>query len=108
MVPEYYLNQSETDQTIWGRIRARADYSTLKEFLRRYPDSFYAPDARALMDLLDREAREKADREAAAHEPQQRESRLGAEQAKSERAADEARRVSGSLPQSSRRRRTSA
>jgi chemotaxis protein histidine kinase CheA len=32
----------------------------LREFLNRYPDSFYAPDARALLDLLEREAREKA------------------------------------------------
>jgi uncharacterized caspase-like protein len=93
MVPEYYLNQSETDQTIWARIRTRADYSTLKEFLSRYPDSFYAPDARALMDLLEREARDKADREAAAHDLEQRESeaaRLREEQAISERAADQA------------------
>jgi hypothetical protein len=47
MVPEYYLNQSETDQTIWARIRTRADVATLREFLDRYPNSFYAPDARA-------------------------------------------------------------
>ncbi len=25
MVPEYYLNQSEIDQTIWARIRTNAD-----------------------------------------------------------------------------------
>ena len=49
MVPEYYLNQSETDQTIWARIRTHADVPTLKEFLDRYPNSFYAPGrARAL------------------------------------------------------------
>lgn len=93
MVPEYYLNQSETDQTIWARIRSRADVSTLTEFLSRYPNSFYAPDARALMDLLEREASEKADREAAARELQQRETeaaRLQQEQAKSERAAGDA------------------
>ncbi len=47
MAPEYYLNQSETDQTIWARIRTRADAGTLHEFLDRYPSSFYAPDARA-------------------------------------------------------------
>ena len=63
MVPEYYLNQSETDQTIWARIRTRADAGALREFLDRFPNSFYAPDARALLDLLEREAREKADRE---------------------------------------------
>ena len=54
MVPEYYLNQSETDQMIWARIRTHADVPTLKEFLDRYPNSFYAPDARALLDLLER------------------------------------------------------
>ncbi len=93
MVPEYYLNQSETDQTIWARIRTNADAGTLREFLDRYPSSFYAPDARALLDLLDREAREKADREAAARQRQQGESdakRLQEEQAKSEEAAAEA------------------
>jgi hypothetical protein len=100
MVPEYYLNQSETDQTIWARIRTRADASTLKEFLGRYPNSFYAPDARALMDLLEREAREKADRVAAARDVEGRESeaaRLREEQAKSERAASEASAQEGEL-----------
>jgi hypothetical protein len=92
MVPEYFLNQSETDQTVWARIRTHADYSTLKEFLSRYPDSFYAPDARALMDLLEREAREKADSEAAAAvaKPQSEAGRLQEQEAKSERAATEA------------------
>jgi len=93
MVPEYYLNQSETDQTIWARIRTGADVSTLREFLGRYPASFYAPDARALMDLLEREAREKADHEAATADVAKRESeaaRLQEEQAKSEREASEA------------------
>jgi hypothetical protein len=93
MVPEYYLNQSETDQTIWARIRNGADIPTLTEFLNRYPNSFYAPDARALMDLLQREAREKADRESAARDVKQRESDAAAlrqEQASSERTADEA------------------
>ena len=93
MVPEYYLNQSETDQMIWARIRTHADVPTLKEFLDRYPNSFYAPDARALLDLLEREARETADRGAAARELAQREAeaeRLQQEQAKSERTAAEA------------------
>jgi uncharacterized caspase-like protein len=93
MVPEYYLNQSETDQTIWARIRMSADAGTLREFLDRYPNSFYAPDARALLDLLEREAREKANLENEARQRQQGESdaaRLREEQAKSERAAAEA------------------
>jgi len=93
MVPEFYLNQSETDQRIWARIRTRADAPTLREFLSRYPDSFYAPDARALLDLLERKERETADRETAARELAQRESeaaRLQKEQATSERTAGEA------------------
>ena len=93
MVPEYYLNQSETDQMIWARIRTHADVPTLKEFLGRYPNSFYAPDAHALLDLLEREAKETADRGAAARELAQREAeaaRLQQEQGKSERAAEEA------------------
>ena len=60
MAPEYYLNQSETDQTVWARIRASADAATLKEFIARYPRSFYAPDAHARLDLLEAQAREQA------------------------------------------------
>jgi hypothetical protein len=60
LVPEYFLNQSETDQTIWARIRASSDPGAIREFLARYPDSFYAPDARARLDLLDRGLVEKA------------------------------------------------
>ena len=89
MVPEYYLNQSETDQTIWARIRTNATAATLHEFLDRYPTSFYAPDARALLDLLDREAREKTDREAAARTLPEA-ARLREDQARSEQAAAEA------------------
>ena len=93
MVPEYYLNQSETDQTIWARIRTHADAGALHEFLDRYPNSFYAPDARALLDLLEREAREKAALENQARQRQDGQSdalRLLEEQEKSERAAAQA------------------
>jgi uncharacterized caspase-like protein len=53
MVPEYYLNQTETDQAVWARIRATADAATLREFIGRYPNSFYAPDAAARLDLME-------------------------------------------------------
>jgi uncharacterized caspase-like protein len=94
MVPEYYLNQAETDQSIWARIRVNADAAAIQEFLQRYPNSFYAPDARARLDLLERQAREKAEAEA---EAQRRRAsaaeaaRLEEEQAARERAAAEAR-----------------
>jgi uncharacterized caspase-like protein len=94
LLSEYYLNQAETDQTIWARIRANADASTIREFLDRYPNSFYAPDAKARLDLIDREAIEKADRDA----QKQRQdagaadaARLKAEQVERERVAAEAR-----------------
>ncbi len=61
MAPEYYLNQSETDQTVWSRIRGGADAAALKEFIARYPKSFYAPDALARLDLIESQtAAEKA------------------------------------------------
>ncbi|MGO9423367.1 MAG: hypothetical protein ACLP25_29780, partial [Roseiarcus sp.] len=63
------------------------------EFLNRYPNSFYAPDARALLDLLDRQARETADRQAAAEAVSSGDAeaaRLREEQARSEQAASEA------------------
>jgi Caspase domain len=59
LVPEYYLNQSETDQTIWARIRVTTDSAIIQKFIERYPGSFYAPDAKARLDLLEREARDK-------------------------------------------------
>jgi hypothetical protein len=93
LVPEYYLNQAETDQSIWARIRASADAGTIREFLDRFPNSFYAPDARARLELLDREAREAADKQA---ERQLQDAsaadvaRLKAGQAERERAAQDA------------------
>jgi len=60
MVPEFYLNQAETDQAIWARIRLSADGATLKEFISRYPNSFYAPDAEARLEALERAASDQA------------------------------------------------
>jgi hypothetical protein len=54
MVPEYFLNRSETDQTVWARIRSVQDPGALKEFIRRFPDSFYVPDAEARLNLMER------------------------------------------------------
>jgi hypothetical protein len=93
LVPEYYLNQAETDQSIWARIRASADAGTIREFLDRFPNSFYAPDAKARLELLDREARESADRQGR-KQSQDADvadaARLKAEQAERERAAQQA------------------
>ena len=90
VVREYYLNQAETDQAIWARIRASADADTIREFLNRYPSSFFAPDAKARLDLLDDAAREKV---AALQLEQQKAqaARLQQEQAAREKIAAEAR-----------------
>ena len=94
VVREYYLNQAETDQAIWARIRGSADADTIHEFLNRYPNSFYAPDAKARLDLLDQAARQKAadqqlERQKAAAAAAEA-ARLKQEQAERERIALEA------------------
>jgi uncharacterized caspase-like protein len=86
LVPEYYLNQAETDQTVWARIRDGADADTLREFLDRYPKSFYAPDARARLELLDREVGDVRGKDANAANA----ARLRADQLERERVAQEA------------------
>jgi Caspase domain len=58
LLSEYFLNQAETDRGMWARIRTSADVGPIREFLKRYPDSFYAPDAAARLELLDRAAPE--------------------------------------------------
>jgi uncharacterized caspase-like protein len=51
-VPEYYLNQSETDRTVWARVRESGDAAALQAFIQRYPNSFFAPDATARLAAL--------------------------------------------------------
>ncbi len=89
LVPEFYLNQAETDQTIWARIRVSADAGTIREFLDRYPKSFYAPDARARLELLDREGGNSGDasgKDTDSYTP----ARLRADQLERERVGQEA------------------
>ena len=54
MVPEFYINQGETDRTAWAALRESNDVAALKEFLQRYPSSFYAPDANTRLMLVER------------------------------------------------------
>jgi hypothetical protein len=64
MVPEFFMNQSETDQSLWARVRANPDAASLRAFLARYPGSFYAPDAAARLDLIESQTRKEAEAEA--------------------------------------------
>jgi hypothetical protein len=52
LVPEYYLNREDTDRTIWARIREKPDAVSLRAFLAKFPDSFFAPDAAARLATL--------------------------------------------------------
>jgi uncharacterized caspase-like protein len=64
LLSEVYLNRNETDAQVWARVRAAADPAGVREFLARFPDSFYGADARTRLDMLDREARaQQLDRE---------------------------------------------
>jgi len=94
MVPEYYLNTADTDQMVWARIRENSDAGALKEFIARFPSSFYTPDARARLDLIERQqqaATEVGKADASAQSAAAAADRLKAQQADLEKAAADAR-----------------
>jgi uncharacterized caspase-like protein len=51
-VPQYTLNQNETDETIWAGVRDSGDVAALRAFVERYPDSVHVADAKALLAAL--------------------------------------------------------
>ena len=57
--PDFFLNQSETDSTLWERIRTTADKTQLQAFLTQYPDSLYAPEAKLRIEAIDQATRER-------------------------------------------------
>jgi uncharacterized caspase-like protein len=74
LLSEVFLNRNETDAQLWGRVRAANDPAGVRDFLDRFPDSFYAADARIRLDMLEREARARQlDRERAERERELRE-----------------------------------
>jgi uncharacterized caspase-like protein len=69
LLSEVFLNRGETDAQVWGRVRAANDPTGVRDFLDRFPNSFYAADARMRLDMLEREARaQQLDRERAQRE----------------------------------------
>jgi formylglycine-generating enzyme required for sulfatase activity/uncharacterized caspase-like protein len=56
LVSDYYLNQS--DRKIWESMRETADIAQIEEFVRRFPHSVSALDARNRLDVLQRGKRE--------------------------------------------------
>ena len=74
LLSDVYLNRNETDAQIWGRVRAANDPAGVRDFLDRFPNSFYAADARMRLDMLERETKAKQlDRERAEREQELRE-----------------------------------
>ncbi|MCJ2025147.1 caspase domain-containing protein [Methylobacterium sp. J-067] len=53
LLSDYALNTSETDQTAWARVRASTNVADVRSFVERFPTSFYAPDARLRLKLLE-------------------------------------------------------
>ncbi|MDE2362277.1 MAG: caspase family protein [Hyphomicrobiales bacterium] len=92
LLSDYYLNQSETDRTIWTRIRASSDPATFREFIARFPNSFFAPDAKLRLDYLEHaypEQKAAAESEKRKAEEQARQKALEAERAAREQAERE-------------------
>ncbi|MBR1232056.1 caspase family protein [Bradyrhizobium sp. AUGA SZCCT0182] len=59
LLSDYYLNQS--DRRIWEEIRESADIPQIREFLRRYPNSISALDAKYRLEVLERAKRDRED-----------------------------------------------
>jgi Caspase domain len=59
LLSDVFLNRNETDAQIWSRVRGANDPAGVRDFLERFPNSFYAADARLRLDMLEREAKAK-------------------------------------------------
>jgi hypothetical protein len=70
LVPEYYINQEDSDETIWARIREDSNPAALRDFLARFPHSFFAKDAAVQLELLGRLERQKNERHDVALAPE--------------------------------------
>ncbi len=57
LLSEVFLNRNETEAQLWGRVRDANDAAGVRDFLDRFPNSFYAADARLRLDVLERETR---------------------------------------------------
>ena len=57
LLTEYYLNQN--DRVAWDRIKDQNDPAALREFVRRFPTSIRAIDARRRLELLEQYAEER-------------------------------------------------
>jgi hypothetical protein len=84
MSGEFYHNTSENDSQAWVRVRQSSDTAELREFLRQYPQSFLAADARTRIATLEAEH---ATQELARRESREQTERLDRERPAREQAA---------------------
>lgn len=76
LLGDFYLNRAETDADVWKRIRASDDPAIFREFIQRYPSSFFAIDARTRLDLIERRSADTSERDRLAREFADRERAL--------------------------------
>jgi uncharacterized caspase-like protein len=89
---EFYLNARESDLQAWARARDSDDPDQLADFIRRFPNSQFAPDLRQRLEaVISRQQRSQAERERneRARAEAERAERLRKEQAEVERVAKE-------------------
>lgn len=62
LLSDYFLNLSDTDTMVWGRIRDSQNPADFEAFIDRYPASPFAREAQFRLDLFDRIKRENEER----------------------------------------------
>jgi uncharacterized caspase-like protein len=89
LIGDFYLNTRETDLQAWARTRVSSSSDAYKDFIRAYPKSVFATDARQHLEAIERAERERAQREQAAKLEADRQ-RLAEEQAARDKIQREA------------------
>ena len=100
LLGDFYLNRAETDADVWQRIRSSDEPGALRDFIQRYPSSFFAIDARTRLDLIERRSVASTERDRLVREFAERERALlerleRAEQGRQQAATDLARQERG-------------
>ncbi|QEL24939.1 hypothetical protein FQV39_21850 [Bosea sp. F3-2] len=100
LLGDFYLNREETDADVWQRIRASDEPGALRDFIQRYPASFFTVDARTRLDLIERRSLATSERDRLVREFAERERALlerleRAEQGRQQAATDLARQERG-------------
>lgn len=97
LLREFYLNTAESDAMAWARIRNSDNPDEFAQFNRRFPNSFFAPDANLRIESLrrladERNRRQEEDRQRLERERAELE-KLRAERLERDRLAAEATRT---------------